>query len=77
MHAAELRRVLKIESEPATAQRLGFVLEQLGAAQLAKVVQEWLPSVLVVMPLVPGLHGDGDAVKRWGILNNAGEIVKS
>jgi hypothetical protein len=37
MRPAELRRVLKIEDEPATAQRLGFVLESLQAANLAKV----------------------------------------
>ena len=44
MRPAELRRVLRIEDEPATAQRLGFVLENLKATNLAKVVQDWLPS---------------------------------
>ena len=42
MRPAELRRVLKIEDEPATAQRLGFVLENLKATNLAKIVQDWL-----------------------------------
>ena len=71
---AELRRVLKIEDEPATAQRLGFVLENLRATNLAKVVQDWLPSDLVLVPLVPGLHGNAPEIKRWRILNNAVEF---
>jgi hypothetical protein len=48
MRTAELRRVLEIEDEPATAQRLGFVLEHLRATKLAKVVQDWLPSPLIL-----------------------------
>jgi hypothetical protein len=76
MRTAELRRVLEIEDEPATAQRLGFVLDHLRATKLAKVVQDWLPSPLVLVPLVPGLHGRCDApeIKRWRIHNNAGEL---
>jgi hypothetical protein len=66
--------VLKIENEPATAQRLGFVLEKLGATQLAKVVQGWLPSDLPFVPLVPGLRGNAPEINRWRILNNAREI---
>jgi AbiEi antitoxin C-terminal domain len=71
---AELRRVLKIEDETATAQRLGFVLEKLKATNLAKVVQDWLPSNLIFVPLVPGLRGDMPEIKRWRILNNAVEF---
>ena len=74
MRPAELRRVLKIEGVPAMAQRLGFVLKTLKATNLAKVVQDWLPSDLVLVPLVPGLRGDAPEIKRWKILNNAGEI---
>ncbi len=74
MRPAELRRVLKIEDEPATAQRLGFVLEKLRAINLAKVIQDWLPSDLVSVPLVPGLRGDAPKIKRWRILNNAVEF---
>ena len=74
MRPAELRRVLKIEDEPATAQRLGFVLENLKATSLAKVVQDWLPSDLVLVPLLPGLRGDAPEIKRWRILNNAVEF---
>jgi hypothetical protein len=74
MRPSELRRVLKIENEPATGQRLGFVLETLNATNLAKVVQGWLPSDLVLVPLVPGLRGDAPEIKRWRILNNAVEF---
>jgi hypothetical protein len=74
LRPAELRRVLKIEDETATAQRLGFVLEKLKATNLAKVVQDWLPSNLIFIPLVPGLRGNAPEIKRWKILNNAGEI---
>jgi hypothetical protein len=74
MRPAELRRVLKIEDEPATAQRLGFVLEKLRTTNLAKVVQDWLPSDLIFVPLIPGLRGDAPEIKRWRILNNAREL---
>jgi hypothetical protein len=74
MRPAELRRVLKIENEPTTAQRLGFVLEKLGATKSAGVVQAWLPSNLVLVSLVPGLRGDAPEIKRWRILNNAVEF---
>jgi hypothetical protein len=74
IRSTELRRVLKIEGETATAQRLGFVLEKLGAKKLTKIIHEWLPSPLVSVPFVPGLRGDAAEVKHWGILNNAQEI---
>lgn len=73
LRATKLRRVLKIEDEPATAQRLGFVLEQLRATKLADVVRAWLPSDLILVPLVPGVRGDAPEIKRWKILNNSGE----
>jgi AbiEi antitoxin C-terminal domain len=76
MRPAELRRVLKIEDAPATAQRLGFVLEKLRATDLAKVVENWLPADLVFVPLVPGGRGAAPEIKRWRILNNAGEFER-
>ena len=76
MRPAELRRVLKIEDEPTTAQRLGFVLEKLRATGLAKVVENWLPSNLIAVPLVPGARRDAPEVKRWKILNNAVEFER-
>ena len=54
--------MLRIEDESATAQRLGFVLENLKATNLAKVVQDWLPSDLVLVPLLPGLCGDAPEI---------------
>ena len=76
LRPVELRRVLKIEDEPATAQRLGFVLEKLRATDLAKIVENWLPSDLVFVPLVPGVRGAAPKVKRWRIFNNAGEFER-
>jgi hypothetical protein len=76
MRPAELRRVLKIEDEPTTAQRLGFVLEELRATDLAKVVENWLPSNLTVVPLVPGARRDAPEIKRWKIFNNAVEFER-
>ena len=76
MRPAELQRVLKIEDEPATAQRLGFVLEKLKAVDLAKVVENWLPSNSIVVPLIPGGRGSAPEIKRWRILNNAGEFER-
>jgi len=74
MRSNELRRVLKIEGDPTTAQRLGFVLDRLRAGKLAQVVQDWLPSTVVFVPLVPGGRGDGPEIKRWKIVNNAVEF---
>jgi predicted transcriptional regulator of viral defense system len=76
MRPAELRRVLKIEDEPATTQRLGFVLEKLRATDLAAAVENWLPADLVFVPLVPGVSGAAPEIKRWRILNNAGEFER-
>jgi hypothetical protein len=76
MRPAELRRVLEIEDAPATAQRLGFVLEKLRATDLARVVQAWLPADLIPVPLVPGLRGDAPEIKRWRIFNNTVEFER-
>ncbi|MBU6410146.1 MAG: hypothetical protein KGR98_07145, partial [Verrucomicrobia bacterium] len=74
MRPADLRRVLTIENDLTAARRLGFVLEKLKATHLAKVVHERLPAARVLVPLVPGAHRNAPEIKRWGILNNAGEI---
>jgi len=71
----ELRRLLEIEGEVTTAQRLGFVLENLRDTRLAKVTQDWLPEDLVFVPLVPGDSGDAPEIKRWRIFNNATEFA--
>ena len=71
----ELRRLLELEGEVTTAQRLGFVLENLRNPRLAKVVQDWLPEDLLFVPLVPGMSGDAPEIMRWRILNNAMEFA--
>ena len=76
MRPAELRRVLKIEDAPATAQRLGFVLAHLRANDLASVVETWLPAGVKYVPLVPGGRVDAPEIKRWRILNNALEFER-
>jgi hypothetical protein len=76
LRARELKRVLDAENETATAQRLGFILEAVGAQRLARVVHDWLPTKLALVPLAP-LQGDRKnipVVARWQILNNSAEL---
>lgn len=72
----ELKNLLEAEQEPAVAQRLGFVLEALGAEKLAQAVHDWLPNKLVKVPLSPFTGGRKSVpvVERWRILNNSGEL---
>ncbi len=76
LRARELKRVLEAENEPATAQRLGFVLEAGGAKRLAKVIHDWLPEKLALVPLSPiqGSRQDFPVVERWQVLNNSPEL---
>ncbi len=62
MKVSALRQALDAEQEVATAQRLGFVLETLGASTLAECVFEWLPKKVLPAPLAP--HG-----------KNSGEVL--
>jgi AbiEi antitoxin C-terminal domain len=76
LRARELKRVLEAENEPASAQRLGFVIEAGGAKRLAQVIHDWLPLKLALVPLSP-LQGDRKnipVVERWQVLNNSGEL---
>lgn len=76
MRARELKRVLEVENETTTAQRLGFVLEAVGARRLAEVVHDWLPARLTPVALSPA-QGDRTripVVERWQILNNSTEL---
>jgi predicted transcriptional regulator of viral defense system len=75
MRPAELRRVLKIEDEPATAQRLGFVLEKLRQPTWPRSFKIGCRRISFV-PLVPGGRGSAPEIKRWRILNNAGEFER-
>jgi hypothetical protein len=74
MRPAGLRRVLRIEDDAATAQRLGFVLDKLAAADLAGTVADWLPASPASVPLVPGLRGKAPESRRWRVIDNAGEL---
>jgi hypothetical protein len=76
LRARELKRVLEAENETATAQRLGFILEAGGAQRLARVIHDWLPTKLALVPLSP-LQGDRKnipVVERWQVLNNSAEL---
>jgi hypothetical protein len=76
LRARELRRVLDAENEPATAQRLGFVLETGGAKRLAQTIHDWLPAKLALVALSP-VRGDRKnfpIVERWQVLNNSAEL---
>ena len=76
LRARELKRVLAAEDEPASAQRLGFVVEAGGAKKLAKVIYDWLPDKLVTVPLSPlkGERKNIPVIERWQVLNNSGEL---
>ena len=76
LRVRELKRVLDAENEPAIAQRLGFVIEAGGAKKLAKVVHDWLPTPLALVPLSPlqGNRKNIPVVERWKVLNNSGEL---
>lgn len=76
LRATELRRVLRIENEVATAQRLGFVLEKLKEPKLANAVKQWLPVAPALIPLVPGLRRTAPEIKRWHIFDNAHEVSR-
>jgi len=76
LRAHELKRVLEAEGECAVAQRLGFVIEAMGANKLAQAIHDWLPNKLAVVPLSP-LKGEREnipIVERWGVLNNSSEL---
>ena len=76
LRARELKRVLEAEDEPASAQRLGFILEAGGAKKLAQVIHDWLPDKLATVPLSPlkGERKNFPVVERWQVLNNSGEL---
>jgi len=67
------RRVLDAEQEVPTVQRLGFVLERIGAEKLASVAHAWLPSRLQPV-LLSVQHGNEQAAspdQKWKVINNA------
>ena len=76
MGVSELQRMLEAENEPATAQRLGYIIETAGEEKLAEVIHDWLPPQLALIPLVSAKAGRMTApvVERWRVLNNSGEL---
>jgi hypothetical protein len=72
----ELKRVLNAENAPTIAQRLGFVLEAMGAERMAAAVHNWLPDKLIAVPLSP-LKNECRSfpfVERWQVFNNSNEL---
>jgi hypothetical protein len=76
MSVPELKRMLEAENEPATAQRLGYIIETAGNKKLAEAIHDWLPSQLALVPLAPAKADRTTApvVERWRVLNNSGEL---
>lgn len=76
VRSAELRAALDAEAEAATAQRLGYVCERLGAEMLATVVDRWLTGKRPVSPLAVGAPAEAGAAvnRRWGIVDNTREL---
>ena len=76
LRVRELKQVLQAENEPATAQRLGFVLEAAGSKKLANIIHDWLPDELVTVSLSPlkGQRKKFPLIERWRLLNNSGEL---
>ena len=72
MKPRALRLVLDAENEIPTTQRLGYVLEALGAQNMAKVSREWLPARLNLVPLsVHAASVKGAVVnEKWNVINN-------
>lgn len=65
------------EGEIATAQRLGFILQELGANSLATTVKAWLPQSLQLVPLsthVKSVATDCPISRDWGIIHNTGNL---
>jgi len=71
--ARRLAEMLRAENELASAQRLGYIFESLGANKHAAVVHRWLPNKLKVVPLA--IHAPQSAAdpvsEDWGVLINA------
>lgn len=71
-----LRAVLEAESETATAQRLGYVLDKTGKAKLAAAVENWLPAQRPAIPFATTPAGRllGQPASPWRIVDNSGEF---
>ena len=72
---SEMKKLLEVENETSTAQRLGYIIERRGNSKLAAVIHDWLPSTIPLIPLVPTASKPKDAsvVEKWRLLNNSSE----
>lgn len=72
-----LRLMLDAEHETAVAQRLGFILDVLGADRLTGVVLDWLPMRLQKVMLSPHVGGDeaSPVDRKWNVANNSGSFA--
>jgi hypothetical protein len=72
----DLVRALDAEQEPATAQRLGYILDKAGWASLARAVRRWLPAGLAPVSLTsPKAYPPSENMaKDWRVLDNSGEF---
>ncbi len=72
-----LRRVFDAEQEAPVVQRLGFVLQQVGAERLAGVAHEWLPSRLqpIMLAVQHGKQQVATPDQRWNVVNNTGAFA--
>lgn len=71
LRKAALKEALSAVREPATAQRLGFILDHLGHRGLAESVERSLPARLARVRLEPGASGSARGLRlhrRWGLL---------
>ena len=73
----ELKRVLDVENETTTGQRLGYVIEKAGNKALAKAIRDWLPSQMSVVPLASSNADQATARinQRWRIIENAEDLA--
>lgn len=72
LRRGELARALKIEADTPASQRLGYVLESLGARKLAGTVRASLPRKLARVALDPAasVEAQPDVDERWGVVVN-------
>jgi predicted transcriptional regulator of viral defense system len=74
MKTNNLLKMLHSEGEIATAQRLGFILETIGADKFAKTVLQWLPRYIQNVPLstYQAIEKSAPVNQTWSIFNNVG-----
>lgn len=68
-----MKHALDAMDETSSAQRLGYVLEQIGATSLAKQIESWLADRhMQIVDLLPQGGATTNCSKRWQLRVNAG-----